>query len=73
MVLASPGSLVHYRPSGSREPLRPAVVITDDIAPADFLRHRPHGYWTLLLLMGEDLQLYASLDIEGRYRLTNYV
>jgi hypothetical protein len=59
MAHSTPGSLVHYRPTGSPSPHWPAVVCTDDVAPDDFLRTRPNGYTyvTLVLLMGEKLEL----------------
>jgi hypothetical protein len=53
----SPGSLVQYRVSGSFLLPWPAVICTDDMAPNGVARIRPHGYVTLVLLMGANLEL----------------
>ena len=57
MIQPTPESLVLYREPLSALPLWPAVVCTDDVATAEVLATRPHGYVTLVLLLGENLKL----------------
>ncbi|KAF1947832.1 hypothetical protein EJ02DRAFT_449307 [Clathrospora elynae] len=56
MVFFTPGSLILYRASASLLPQWPAVVCTDDVAPANFVQNRADGYVSLVLLMGEEQQ-----------------
>ena len=63
MAQYTPGSFVHYRPSGSSgQPLWPAVVCTDDVAPDGTIR--PPGYVTLVLRIGESLSLHWAFTTE---------
>ncbi|KAF1842403.1 uncharacterized protein K460DRAFT_359016 [Cucurbitaria berberidis CBS 394.84] len=61
MAHLTPGSFVHYRPSGSNLPLWPVVVCTEDVAPKSFLRTRPAGYVTLVLRIGVPLEFRWAL------------
>ncbi|CAO2647824.1 Nn.00g087460.m01.CDS01 [Neocucurbitaria sp. VM-36] len=58
------GSLIHHRPTGSEQPLWPAIVCPDDVASEDFLRTRPPGYVTLVLRIGESLEFQWALATE---------
>ena len=59
MVKPSPGSLIQYKASGTSLPPWPAVICTDDMAPQEMQRSRPHGYFyvTLILLLDERFEL----------------
>ncbi|CAE7216780.1 hypothetical protein HRS9139_07883 [Pyrenophora teres f. teres] len=70
MVQPSPGSLVQYQASVTTLPPWPAVVCTDDMAPTEMQRTRPHGYFyvTLILLLDERFEFrWARTSELGEY------
>ncbi|KAH7380754.1 hypothetical protein BKA66DRAFT_531533 [Pyrenochaeta sp. MPI-SDFR-AT-0127] len=64
MAQYTPGSIIHYRVSGSGMPLWPAVVCTDDVARGEFLRTRPPGYVTLVLRIATSCELRWAYTTE---------
>ncbi|KAF2872063.1 hypothetical protein BDV95DRAFT_606624 [Massariosphaeria phaeospora] len=66
MAHLSPGTFVMYADTGSLIPPWPAIVCTDDMAPKAMQQKRPLGYYTLILLMGENQEFRWALTGEMR-------
>jgi hypothetical protein len=57
MAQTRPGTYVVYKDPGAGPSPWPGIVYADDFAPRDIQQNRPHGYFTLVLLLGDVLQL----------------